>query len=120
GPVAHENGITGLPYTTRFFFTVSKYPGRRDRADPTSGALDGRCRLAIVDGNGSVSFDNLSTARRLDPFEGITGQALISLTLEDESPHVGISGLALLVHDHLGSRSHLVPGPGYGGVIPLE
>src|SRR5690606_38503859 len=96
GPVAHEDGVAGLPDAARLFFLIGEDAGRRDRADPALDHVEGGSRLRIVDRDRAVGLDDLAAAARLDPLERVAGQAFVGVALEDEAPHVLVAGFALL------------------------
>src|SRR5690606_30495949 len=80
-PVAHEGGVPGLPHVAGFFFAEAGHPGRRDRSDPTGGALDGGDGGGVVDVDDAVGTDDRAAAVRVDPLDGVTREALVRVAL---------------------------------------
>ncbi|QTK81282.1 Hypothetical protein AT6N2_L0343 [Agrobacterium tumefaciens] len=109
-PVAHEDGIAGLPDAARFLFLVGKHALGRDGADPAFGGFDGRGGLFIVDGDIAICFYDVPAAGGCDPFQRVAGQTLIGAALENKTPEVLLAGRALLLLNFLGGFAEFLPG----------
>lgn len=119
GPVAHEEAVALLPDVPRLLLGVAGHALGGDPPHPAVGPVQGQGRPAVVDADGAVGLHDAPAPVGVDPLQGVAGEALVGLTLEDEPPEVAVARPPLPFHDPLGHLLQLVPGPGRARIAVL-
>ena len=116
-PVAQERGVTGVERVVGLALRVRRHAAGCERADPASLEVEHGRGLRVVDRH-LAAIDEVSSAARRQPLEGVASQALVGVALVDEPVEVRVR-CPLAVLDLLRHRAELGPCGGWLAVAVL-